>query len=388
MELSAKALREAEFRERRFGGYDPDDVDTFLEDAALQLDALFGRLREAEARIARAEQQRAEAEQGRGDAEDAVRRTLVLAQRTADLAIAEAQQQAAETVAAAERHAAEVVAQVEAEAVEVRDAARAEAAAATTAAADAARATLEDAETHARRVREEADTYAAGIRAEADTEARAHATAIVREAEARVAGLDAERDALLHDVGALRRFVESERSRLVNLLDDVATRARDGFVVAPLPDLRGPAAAVPDGADATVRAEVIAHAAGDAPAASIPPVAVLPEPPPFAPVADAGDEQPAEDEQPIRVVVGGGGGGGGGGIAGREHDGDRPTAHDDDPFLAELRRAVDDDAPLGPRDDDADGVGEAAADGSDFDENHPFFANPPEERSTSRFRRR
>lgn len=38
---------------------------------------------------------------------------------------------------------------------------------------------------------------------------------------------------------------------------------------------------------------------------------------------------------------------------GSSHDSDVAGAMDDDPFLAELRRAIEDPEPLGPRDDDA-----------------------------------
>ena len=55
MELTPQELREVEFRER-WRGYDPDDVDDFLERAAVALDELHDRLREYTERAMVAEQ--------------------------------------------------------------------------------------------------------------------------------------------------------------------------------------------------------------------------------------------------------------------------------------------------------------------------------------------
>lgn len=104
MDVSAKTIREVEFREK-LRGYNPDDVDHFLERVAAGVDLLHDRLRQATERAARAEQ-RAEESVG-GD--DALRRTLVLAQRTADLAIADAREQAAAMVEEAKGQAAAIV---------------------------------------------------------------------------------------------------------------------------------------------------------------------------------------------------------------------------------------------------------------------------------------
>lgn len=95
MELSAKVLREVEFRDR-LRGYDTDEVDEFLEKVAVAVEELQQQALSLAERAERAERaEKAAGERTPGDDEDSIRRTLVLAQRTADLAIREAQEQAA-----------------------------------------------------------------------------------------------------------------------------------------------------------------------------------------------------------------------------------------------------------------------------------------------------
>lgn len=95
MEISAKVLREVEFR-TALRGYDTDDVDEFLENVAVEVDRLQAELRQALERAERAE--RALRERPPAEDDESLRRTLVLAQRTADLAIKEAQEEAARIV--------------------------------------------------------------------------------------------------------------------------------------------------------------------------------------------------------------------------------------------------------------------------------------------------
>jgi len=116
---SAQTVREAQFKEK-LRGYDPDEVDRFLDDLAAEVDRLFARLRSAEAARAEAEAARGEAEAARVSAEKAraeaednratapapgtgadvvpgegvVGRALVVAQRAADQLIAEAEDEA------------------------------------------------------------------------------------------------------------------------------------------------------------------------------------------------------------------------------------------------------------------------------------------------------
>jgi cell division initiation protein len=108
-------VRQATFREK-MRGYHPQDVDAFLDQVAFAFDELEARLTDAEERAARAT----------GDVavvvadDDTVRRTLTLAQRTAELAIAEAERQAAVLVDAAQAEAEALVRQAEAEAAEIK----------------------------------------------------------------------------------------------------------------------------------------------------------------------------------------------------------------------------------------------------------------------------
>src|SRR2546423_14964915 len=94
IEVSARTLREVEFREK-LRGYNQDDVDEFLERAAAGVELLHDRLRQAMERAMRAEQRASDLP----DDDDALRRTLVLAQRTAGMAVKGAQPQAPEAPA-------------------------------------------------------------------------------------------------------------------------------------------------------------------------------------------------------------------------------------------------------------------------------------------------
>lgn len=102
MDISPQTIRQVEFRDKKLNGYHPDDVDEFLEQVATGLEIMQERLRLATDRAVRAE---AAAGEGREE-DDTLRRTLVLAQRTADLAVKEGREQAARLVESAESEAA------------------------------------------------------------------------------------------------------------------------------------------------------------------------------------------------------------------------------------------------------------------------------------------
>jgi DivIVA domain-containing protein len=108
MDVTPKTLREVEFRER-MRGYHPEDVDHFLEEVAAGLEVLQERMRQSVERAQRAETAAAEA----GGNDEALRKTLVLAQRTADLAVQEAREQAARILAGAEQQAQSLLADAE-----------------------------------------------------------------------------------------------------------------------------------------------------------------------------------------------------------------------------------------------------------------------------------
>src|SRR5205814_5649951 len=105
MDVSPKTLREVEFREK-LRGYHPEDVDQFLERVAAGIEALQDKLRQTTERAVHAE----ELASASGETDDALRRTLVLAQKTADAAIEEARSQAGEIVSTAEQQASSIVA--------------------------------------------------------------------------------------------------------------------------------------------------------------------------------------------------------------------------------------------------------------------------------------
>jgi DivIVA domain-containing protein len=108
MDVSPKTLREVEFRVKT-RGYHPEDVDQFLEQVAAGVEVLQDRMRQAVERAQRAEAAAAEA----GDSDETLRKTLVLAQRTADLAVQEAREQATRILAGAEQQAQAIIAEAD-----------------------------------------------------------------------------------------------------------------------------------------------------------------------------------------------------------------------------------------------------------------------------------
>jgi len=85
MDVTPRELRDVEIREA-FRGYNRDEVNDLLERAAAAIEALNERTRVLGERLASGQ-----TESGRGrDTEDMLHRTLLLAQRASDEAIAEA----------------------------------------------------------------------------------------------------------------------------------------------------------------------------------------------------------------------------------------------------------------------------------------------------------
>src|ERR1700722_17566829 len=119
MEISGKGLREVEFRDR-LRGYDTDEVDEFLEKVALGVDELAAQLALANERASEAQRQQRDVPGGGGGDDDLLRRTLVLAQRTADLAISEAKAEADQLLQAAHAEAEQIMDDVRTAALEMR----------------------------------------------------------------------------------------------------------------------------------------------------------------------------------------------------------------------------------------------------------------------------
>lgn len=333
--MTPQLLHDVEFREAKRGGYNTQDVDDFLERLAVGLERQEAQQREtrhrletAEERIADAERRATIAEQRAaegGDADDTLRRTLVLAQRTADAAIREAEEEAARTLAGAKEE--------------------------------------------ADRLLSEANEVSARARAEAEDDARrAHEDARAR-VLAEMRDLESARDQLRRDVDALDEHLEAQRARVQQSADALHQLLDDPSALAPVeppavsdvtapaearpPLVAAPTEAAPDDVepvdDATIDLD-------DRPAAWLPDDDAWEDadddvPPPSL-FSRPSREEEGPATQPVEQVA--------------EDDGP-----DDDAYLAELRKAMTDDAPLGPRDDP-----------------HTDLYEPANEPSRSRFGRR
>jgi DivIVA domain-containing protein len=207
MDLTPQTIAQATFGVTR-KGYDPDEVRRFLADAARALDAAHQQASTMEVRARSALAKLQEASQqapSTTEQTEAISRTLLLAQRAADEARAEA---------ASEADA--VRAEAAAYADEVRAAADQEAAAALEEARSTATRMVETAQIESRRARDEEHLAA----------------------ESAVQALLARREFLLADVESLEQHVVAHRERLRELsgsLSELAERVPGG-----LGDLRRP----------------------------------------------------------------------------------------------------------------------------------------------------
>ncbi len=188
MEISARVLREVEFSSS-LRGYNTDEVDEFLEKVADAVDHLQGDVRAAAERAEAAE--RTVREHPALEDEESIRRTLVLAQRTADLAVREAQE----------------------EATVILDRARSEAEMLVGDARDSASRMTSEAE---RRLREEV----AHLGTSRDE--------LRKEIGTLLSLLEAERERLTETLGAALRYVERSMSPSGELLAVAPALSRDG----------------------------------------------------------------------------------------------------------------------------------------------------------------
>jgi DivIVA domain-containing protein len=306
MDMTTELLDNAAFREAK-RGYDTRDVDEFIEQVKVEYVRHESLLREAmqraeaaEGRIEDAERRAAEANERAtmsSDADDTLKRTLVLAQRTADAAIKEAEEQASRTLSSAQDQAARMLA----DAQEATARARAEA------------------ESEARRAQEEA---------------RARVLAELRD-------LEAARDQLHTDVDNLERHLEEQRDRvrlttreLQRLLDDPGSLREVTMPV--LADVNVPPAIAP-----LITPENSAPAPAAAPADE--------KPSEWMPDDEAWHEEGAPDGPPPSPAYAEAGEDG---ASTEAVDVLADRGADDDAYLAELRKAMTDDSPLGPREDD------------------------------------
>jgi DivIVA domain-containing protein len=320
MEMSRDVIESFQFREAR-KGYDMREVDEFLEKLAVafsqveerareadqRAEAAQSRIGEAQRRVAEAERRVAEAESqprsSEGDETETLRRTLILAQRTADAAIKEAEE-------------------------------------------------------HAARVRAEADELAETTRSRAEDEARRSVDEARQQVLDELRQLEAIRDAMRTDVELLEQHIDAQREHLRASVAELQRTIDDpqSLRLADAPELSG--AVVPDVAPAWEPEDVVA--VDDAPA----------EPEAFVPLTfDEAPPEPAEEPVAEKDPA-----------AGWLPDGDAwsavaPVADEpddvvdsgpptqpvdmlaerdagDDEYLAELRKAMTDESPLGPRDED------------------------------------
>jgi cell division initiation protein len=308
MDVTPQLLHDIEFREAKRGGYNTQDVDDFLERLAVGLERQDAALKEArhrieaaEARVADAERRAAQAEQRTSDTTDSdetLKRTLVLAQRTADAAIREAEEQASRTLSSAQDQAARLLADAQEASARARS----------------------GAEEEARR---------------AQQEARAIVMEEMRE-------LEAARDQLRDDADVLERHLAEQRDRVRQAVRELQLLLEDpgalhpvevpivSEVTAPAPPARPPLVA----ADEPEELEWDAEDDAWAEAAEGPMVAPAPA------YAEDEDEDESEDYAgPSTEAV--------------DMLADRGA--DDDAYLAELRKAMTDETPLGPREEGDDG---------------------------------
>jgi len=138
MELTPQTLHAVEFREARRGGYNTRDVDDFIEriagsvghlnerarDAQMRADAAEARLAELQHEIEELRRRPMSAAPEVSETDETLRRTLVLAQRTADATIKEAKEEANRVLSEAREEAARTRSEAEAEARRGADAAR------------------------------------------------------------------------------------------------------------------------------------------------------------------------------------------------------------------------------------------------------------------------
>jgi DivIVA domain-containing protein len=290
MDVTPSELRDRDIKEA-FRGYSRDDVDELLERAAAAIEHLTDRVQQMSGRVSSAE---SNATRNREN-EDIIQRTLIMAQKAADDAVAEAEARARGIVADAEARAA-------------------------------------------------ATGQAAEARAVATAEAER------QRVEAEVRELAGRRDALSQDVETLESYREEARRRVRRVFEDELAGLERLESMAPRPDLHE--VGLPESDEAVLRREETWSASAQTAAietvepfshsgASNPLALEDPELPPdwtSGPAQIAGRDEGAPREQPAGLYD--------------FVEPDEPIEAevlDDDAFFATLREAVSDEAPLGPR---------------------------------------
>jgi cell division initiation protein len=308
MDVTPRELRDTDIREG-FRGYHRDDVDELLERAASTVEGLTERVRQLTERLSSAEGSAGKSR----ETEEMLQRTLVLAQKTADEAISEAQQRA-------------------------------------------------------RTILEESETKAHNLVTEAEDTSRRIAENERQRLESEVQDLSSRRDTLNADVEALEKYEREYRSRLRKAIETELDS---------LGKFAGPQRQRPKLHDVNVppRREAIANSGrpsapspnpsqSQAPSPSMPTAEIgavdpfptpPPEPPRPVPSPSAEPSFPGPDptaSEPVPKPQVGDSPGLADFVPADEPL--EPEVLDDDAFFATLREAVRDDAPLGPRDEEDD----------------------------------
>lgn len=296
-DVTPRELRDSDIREG-FRGYHRDDVDELLERAATTIEALTERVRQATERLSSAE-----GSSGRTrETEEMLQRTLILAQKTADEAIAEAQERS--------------------------------------------RALLEESESRARSLVSDAEATARRI---ADSERQ--------RLEGEILDLAARRDVLTDDVDALETYESEYRSRLRKAIESELDSLgkfsgqqgeRPSLHDVEVPRPRDVAGNSGGRAPSQPTVELSAVEPFPKPPADNPPKAEPPDAPPVwagpDPDPTASESVPAPKAAPSPELA----------DFVPTDEPIEPEVLDDDAFFATLREAVRDDAPLGPREEHAD----------------------------------
>ena len=226
VEFSSDMVRNAKFRDK-MRGYHPDDVQAFLERTAVAIDVMQTRLNEMSERALRAEA----ALESNSETDESIRRTLTLAQRTAELAVSEARQEAEQIRADADAAAAEAQASAEQRTTE--------------AAAEAAR-VVEEATAEAGRRLEQADREVESLAAEsaeriaaasqaADQEVAERRETARRELDEMIAELTGRQLQLRSQVEALEAYLSDERVRVLDTLTEAVQQLGAALEPAPPP---------------------------------------------------------------------------------------------------------------------------------------------------------
>ncbi len=241
MDELSPLFQDIEFHER-FRGYDPDEVDAYVDRVAKAAALVQGRLSELQQRAEAAEARAAEGG-GSTETEATLTRTLILAQRTADAAVAEAKEEAAFIVAGAETEAQASLRVAQAE----------------------ASATTKEADEHASRVMAEAETDKRRILSDAEAMAMAAASSERDRLAAETAEFERYRGFLNDDVEILERHLLEQRNVLaasISILTDLLDQP-ESFRTVPAPatsgiqlDLIADSSPAPDQASITAPEEI------------------------------------------------------------------------------------------------------------------------------------